>query len=220
MIAHPPPLASTLPKVSERLACSLAAAQRFQVPANVMLAVATVEDGRAGLWLPNTNGSYDLGAMQLNTNYIATLARYGIRADHVLAPGCYAYMLAAWRLHGHLSHDAGEPWRRVANYNSRTPLPNLRYQARLAPVADAWRRWLDTYDPRMASVGGAELASPSFPSSLTAASAVEVRRRRQLPLVPETRSIDRRCEIACAPMRVELAFKGPRPASTTINPSS
>ena len=207
---HPPPL-QVASGISERLSCSLAAAQRFQVPANVILAVATVENGRAGLWVPNTNGSYDLGAMQLNTSYIATLARYGIRADHVLAPGCYAYMLAAWRLHGHLAHDAGAPWQRVANYNSRTPIFNLRYQERLAPAAAAWRNWLEAYYPAMANVGGPELAPPAVPTALvmhTASFRAQPSSRRRMP-VRQVSLTGRSCSLACAPMRVEMSFRSP-----------
>ncbi len=222
MVTHAPPPQASLAGVSERLSCSLAAAQRFQVPANVVLAVASVENGRPGQWVPNTNGSFDLGAMQLNTAYIASLARFGIRPDHVLASGCYAYMLAAWRLHGHLAHDEGDPWRRVANYNSRTPIYNLRYQARLAPAAIAWRRWLEAYYPRLATIGGPELDAPVIspelftPASLESTNSVRRDRRsgpRQANLVAQA------CGVACAPMRVNMVFKSPRAASDPAGPS-
>jgi hypothetical protein len=216
LIFQAPPTAPALAPLLERLNCSLAAAERFQVPADVVLAVATVENGRPGQWAPNANGSYDLGAMQLNTSYIASLARFGIRADHVLAPGCYAYMLAAWRLHGHLVHDGGDPWRRVANYNSRTPVFNLRYQARLVPAAAAWRRWLQTYYPKLASVGGAAFAPPllgaaSFEEPMAVAAAPSGRARHGSRRGGWVQG--RACDLACAPMRVTMSFKSPAGAT-------
>lgn len=222
MALVPPPLPVSPAGMSERLACSLAAAQRFQVPANVLLAVATVENGRPGQWVPNANGSFDLGAMQLNTAYVATLAKYGIKPGHVLAPGCYAYMLAGWRLHGHLTHDTGDLWRRVANYNSRTPVYNLRYQARLAPAADAWKRWLEAYYPQVAAVGGTLLPGPPVPIDILVPSPpmrIEVGRAKRggiRRMARLTGSNPQGCSFACAPMRVQMSFGSPR----AFNPAS
>jgi hypothetical protein len=41
----------------------------------------------------NANGTYDLGSMQLNTAWLASLARYGVPARAALATGCYSYQL-------------------------------------------------------------------------------------------------------------------------------
>ena len=219
MAPSPPPVAA--PAITERLSCSLAASKKYQVPANVVLAVATVENGKAGQWVPNANGSFDLGPMQLNTSYIASLARYGIRTEHVLASGCYPYMLAAWRLHGHLAHDSGDPWSRVANYNSRTPFFNLRYQARLAPAADAWRRWLEAYYPQMAHVGGTELASPIIPAGLIEPAHAFVASDHGRHHAEPHQAIEpvRECGVACAPMRVDMVFKAATSSSAVTSPS-
>ncbi|MGI4940828.1 MAG: muramidase, partial [Janthinobacterium lividum] len=115
----------------------------------VLLAVAEQENGSARRWVRNTNGSYDVGTMQFNTAYVRTLARYGIGLDAVAAPGCYAYDLAAWRLHQSLLHDSGDLWTRVANYNSRTPQINARYRARVMARGAAWGQWLLARWPQM-----------------------------------------------------------------------
>ena len=64
--------------MSERVACSLGAALRYGVPANVVLAVAEQEGGRPGQWVANSNGTFDVGALQFNTAYLRSLAGYGI----------------------------------------------------------------------------------------------------------------------------------------------
>jgi len=90
----------------ERIVCSITAAEKYAVPANILLAIAEKENGKPGVWVKNTNGTHDVGAMQFNTAYLKTLGRYGISPEDVASSsGCYAYELAAWRIHGHLLMD-------------------------------------------------------------------------------------------------------------------
>jgi hypothetical protein len=130
------------PQVKERVVCSISAAVKYQIPANIMLAVAEIEDGKPGQWVLNTNGTHDVGPMQFNTSYLAGLARYGITASDVAAAGCYPYDLAAWRLRQHIRHDAGDLWTRAANYHSRTYSHNKSYRAVLMVKAGKWADWL------------------------------------------------------------------------------
>ena len=131
----------------EMVTCSLGAALAYDVPANVLLAVAEKEAGRPGQWVRNTNGSFDVGALQFNTSYLRDLKSYGITAEDVAAPGCYPFMLAAWRIRGHLLHDSGDVWTRASNYHSRTPRFNMRYRADLIRRAVRWSTWLDSHFP-------------------------------------------------------------------------
>ena len=52
-------MAADLPPVviEERVQCSIAAALRYNIPANVMLAVAEQENGRPGARVQNTNNT-------------------------------------------------------------------------------------------------------------------------------------------------------------------
>lgn len=136
------PAALPPPELQARIVCSITSAQQFGVPPSVMLAVAQIEGGRPGLAVRNKNGSYDLGAMQLNTTWLAGLRRYGVDPRWALASGCYPYQLAAWRIRGHLVADAGDYWTRVANYHSRTPVYNRTYRAQLIVSATRWQTWL------------------------------------------------------------------------------
>lgn len=135
------------PQHHERVECSIAAAVKYEVPANIVLAVAEQEGGKPGQWVRNTNGTHDVGPMQFNTSYLEGLKRYGITVDHVAAAGCYSYELAAWRLRRHLLYDQGDLWTKAANYHSRTPSRNARYRAKLMIKATKWANWLATRFP-------------------------------------------------------------------------
>jgi len=138
------------PQVQERIVCSISAAAKYQVPANIVLAIAEKEGGRPGQWKANRNGTHDVGLLQFNTSYLGDLARYGITASEVAVAGCYSFDLAAWRLRQHLRKDKGDLWTRAANYHSRTPYYNSVYRADLMRKAKKWADWLDarfvTYD--------------------------------------------------------------------------
>ena len=137
------PFVDLPPQLQERVVCSIAAAVKYEVPANIVLAVAEKEAGKPGQWVRNTNGTHDVGPMQFNTSYLGDLARYGITADDVAAAGCYAYDLAAWRIRGHLKKDKGDLWTRAANYHSRTPRYNAVYRKDLRVKAAKWADWLE-----------------------------------------------------------------------------
>jgi hypothetical protein len=126
------------PQMQERVVCSITAAVKYEVPANIVLAVAEQEAGKPGQWVENTNGTQDVGPMQFNTAYLAELRKYGITAQDVAQGGCYSYDLAAWRLR----NDQGDIWTRAANYHSRTPQYNAIYRASLIKRAGKWENWL------------------------------------------------------------------------------
>lgn len=131
------------PQLQERVVCSISAAVKYEVPANIVLAIAEKEAGKPGQWVRNTNGTHDVGPMQFNTLYLGDMAKYGITPNHVAAAGCYAFDLAAWRLRQHIRKDAGDLWTRAANYHSRTPRYNAVYRADLMQKAVKWADWLD-----------------------------------------------------------------------------
>lgn len=130
------------PLEQERIMCSINASTRFNVPANILLAVAEKEGGKPFLRVQNENGTYDLGVMQFNTAYLRTLKKYGIDEHHVLVQGCYPYELAAWRIAGHIKNDKGDIYERVSNYHSYTPKYNAIYRHDLIVKAKKWAIWL------------------------------------------------------------------------------
>lgn len=138
-----PFVADMPPQIQERVVCSISAAVKYEVPANIVLAVAEKEAGKPGQWVRNSNGTHDVGPMQFNTSYLGDLARYGITANDVAAAGCYSFDLAAWRLRNHIRNDKGDLWTKAANYHSRTPKHNTVYRADLIVKAVKWADWLE-----------------------------------------------------------------------------
>jgi hypothetical protein len=130
------------PHLHERVVCSISAAIKYQVPANILLAIAEKEDGKAGQWVRNGNDTYDVGPMQFNTAYLGDLRRYGITAKDVASAGCYSFDLAAWRLRQHIRNDLGDLWTKAANYHSRTPKQNRTYRTDLMQKSVKWGDWL------------------------------------------------------------------------------
>ncbi len=127
--------------------CVLRAAQKQGVPANVLLALASVEKGRNGQSVSNTNGSRDIGHFQINTIHWSQdgrLAQYpSITQQDVAWRGCYNAELAAWMLRQHIDEPTGQDfWTRVANYHSKTPKYNAVYRSKLIPFAIRWGNWL------------------------------------------------------------------------------
>ncbi|PTR35432.1 hypothetical protein C8J98_101698 [Luteibacter sp. OK325] len=141
----------TLPDIpahrQEMVSCSLGAALAYDIPANLLLAIAEKESGKPGQWVRNENGTFDVGSLQFNTAYLRELNRFGITPEDVAVPGCYPFMLAAWRIRGHLRNDHGDIWTRASNYHSRTPRYNTRYRADLIRRATRWTTWLDSHFP-------------------------------------------------------------------------
>ena len=131
------------PDQQERIVCSITAAIKYEIPANILLAVAEKEGGKPGQWVSNRNGTHDVGSMQFNTAYLGDLARYGITSNDVAQPGCYPYDLAAWRIRLHIKQDKGDLWTKAANYHSRTPKVNAKYRADLMAKASKWADWLE-----------------------------------------------------------------------------
>ena len=130
-------------QLPEHVRCSISAAVKYEIPANILLAIAEKEGGKPGQWVSNSNGTHDVGPMQFNTAYLHELARYGITADDVAVAGCYPFDLAAWRLRMHIRNDKGDLWTKSANYHSRTPKHNEAYRADLMRKANKWADWLE-----------------------------------------------------------------------------
>lgn len=107
-------------------ACLMLAAQTYSVPPAVLVGIYEVEGGKPGQAVgPNTNGSYDLGPMQINTIWIPDLAdRWGVSKNTALQlvknDACTNMSVAAWILRNHINRT-GNLSQAIADYHSRTP---------------------------------------------------------------------------------------------------
>lgn len=123
--------------------CLMIAAQTYDVPPGVLLGILQVEGGRIGQEVGNTNGSYDLGPMQINTIWLPELARrWGIDAGAarrwVRDDGCVNLAVSAWILRQRINLT-GDLWSGIAGYHSLTPGLGARYANRVASVMERYR---------------------------------------------------------------------------------
>ena len=113
------------------LACFLWASSYYKVPTSVLLSIAQVEGGRIGTVSGNTNGTQDLGPMQINTIWLPDLARRTNQSPQtvryrLITDGCYNVSIGAWILQRNIV-ESGNVWTGVAHYHSRTPYLGNRY---------------------------------------------------------------------------------------------
>ncbi|KXV74682.1 conjugal transfer protein TrbN [Acetobacter malorum] len=128
----PPP---STPLSHDLSACVTEAAKRYRLPELLYRAILLTEGGAVGRTSPNPNGSYDIGPAQINSSHLPELAKAGISRERLLNDGCLNIHVGAWilarELDGHTPNEPAEFWRRVGNYNSRTPRYNQAYQRKV-----------------------------------------------------------------------------------------
>lgn len=129
--------------------CLLMAANTYQVPGAVMIGIMQVEGGRVGQQVgPNTNGTYDLGPMQVNTRWVPQLAaiwKVDRKTAHswVRDNGCVNVHVAAWILKQKIA-ETGNLYRGIAHYHSATPGRGYAYANKVIKVME--RKGLVTHD--------------------------------------------------------------------------
>lgn len=135
--------------------CVVVAAEKQKVPANVLLALSSIESGKNGQSVKNSNGSLDLGHFQINTIHWkanGTFANFpSITQTDAAWRGCYNAELAAYLLRQVLSADNNQDfWTRAANYHSHTPKYNEIYKKKLIPLAVKWGEYLQKENMKVA----------------------------------------------------------------------
>ena len=116
------------------LACMLATAQFYALPPRVLPAIQAVEGGRPGLVHANTDGSADLGLMQINTLWVPLVAEVvggdaAATRSRLTRDPCFSIAAAGAILRAYLRETGGDVMRAIGNYHSHTPPLNLSYQA-------------------------------------------------------------------------------------------
>ncbi|WP_458094235.1 lytic transglycosylase domain-containing protein [Roseomonas sp. WA12] len=122
------------------LSCMALVAQIYALPPRVLPSIHSVEGGRPGLIMTNTNGSEDYGVMQINSVWLPALVRYtGLdRAEvrkRLIDRPCFNIAAAGLILRTHLDASGGDLMRAVGNYHSHTPVLHQSYRARVVGAA-------------------------------------------------------------------------------------
>lgn len=119
-------------------ACLMLAAQTYSVPPAVLVGILKAEGGKVGQEVANTNGTHDLGPMQINTIWLPELAeKWGVNEQTarkwVRDDACTNVGVAAWILKGHIDETESLS-QAIAHYHSRTPRHGTRYQTRVLDI--------------------------------------------------------------------------------------
>ena len=119
-------------------ACLMLASQTYSVPPAVLVGIYKAEGGQIGQEVANTNGTHDLGPMQINTIWLPELAdKWGVNEDTarkwVRDDACTNVGVAAWIFKGHLDETQSLS-QAIAHYHSRTPLHGTKYKARVLNI--------------------------------------------------------------------------------------
>jgi soluble lytic murein transglycosylase-like protein len=97
--------------------CFSEAAQRYGVDERLLMAIAKQEsDFQPHVKHTNTNGSVDVGLMQINSQHFKTLNRFNISEQSLLDP-CVNVHVGAWILSRAIK-EHGPTWRAVGAYNA------------------------------------------------------------------------------------------------------
>jgi hypothetical protein len=116
------------------LTCMALTANFYALPPRVLPSIQAVEGGRPGLVHHNTDGSADLGLMQINTRWIAPIAEVtgsppAQVTARLIADGCFSIAAAGAILRAYLGETHGDLMLAIGDYHSHTPPLNQAYQA-------------------------------------------------------------------------------------------
>ena len=122
------------------LICMALAANINHLPPRVLPSIQAVEGGFVGSVSHNTDGSDDLGVMQVNTQWLVPLSRASLLPPpevrlRLVHDGCFNIRAAGLIMRIYLNETRGDLMRAVGDYHSHTPALNADYQARVLAAA-------------------------------------------------------------------------------------
>ena len=115
--------------------CLERVSRRYEVHPVILSLVARVEGGWSGARIENTNGTFDLGLMQVNTIHLEFLSQYGITEKMLQYNDCISLGYAAWYIRqvtvDQTAVGTDDYFRAIARYHSKNEPHNTRYANRL-----------------------------------------------------------------------------------------
>jgi soluble lytic murein transglycosylase-like protein len=112
--------------------CVQKAAKHYGISPVIVKTLVDIEGGRIGTVRKNTNGTYDLGVMQLNTvNFDKIKKRFPdiTHLDLILKP-CVNIYVGTWFLSKSIISANNNLLKGIGNYHSKTPSIHARYLKR------------------------------------------------------------------------------------------
>jgi len=124
-------------------ACIFAAAQTYSVPPSILLGILSVEGGKIGQAVKNTNNTYDLGPMQINTIWIPELSKHWKMEKKdaiklVKDDPCINIGVGAWILRTKMD-QTGNLSKGIAYYHSGTPSLGNKYRSKVLKAMEKYK---------------------------------------------------------------------------------
>lgn len=121
-------------------ACLKAAAANAHVAPGVLLVLLYVEGGKPGTVSDNSNGTVDLGPMQVNSTWVGRIAtRWHTTPSRAYVAlrdsSCANIEAGSWILGQAIKETHGDLWQAVAYYHSHTPRFGEAYLRRFYEIA-------------------------------------------------------------------------------------
>jgi hypothetical protein len=112
--------------------CIEAAAQAYRVPPAILVILLNVEGGSLGAVSPNTNGTVDIGPMQVNEIWLPDIAMHWGTTQRVAFLAlrdsfCANVEAGTWILRQGLDEAKGDLWEGVGYYHSHDPFHKQTY---------------------------------------------------------------------------------------------
>lgn len=80
------------------LSCINIAAIEQHIPAKLIISILNIERGKVGQAVRNTNGTYDLGPLQINSRWLPEFEKHGISREAIQNDPCINVRTGAWIL--------------------------------------------------------------------------------------------------------------------------
>jgi hypothetical protein len=133
-----PPVEPPVTPVTQE--CMVYVSQQVQLSLVVLYGVLYTERGTPGQVTRNTNGTYDIGPMQLNNKFWVPFfeRNYGWKEIQLRNNGCLNVLAGAIVLRMRIAEAGGDIWKGIGNYHSRTPVHHQKYQLKVAGMLTRW----------------------------------------------------------------------------------
>jgi len=152
MGASPSAAATALPDDPPDVArCIQKASVEFGIPELPLWVILDVERGTLGQVSQNTNATYDIGPMQINSIWLPRLEqRFGITENDVLNDLCTNIFVGAW-IYTQEYIRLGSTARAIAHYHSPTPRHQHRYLGMIEQAIERRLRRIERSEQQRAS---------------------------------------------------------------------
>ena len=115
------------------------AARYFNLDPQLLNAIAQVESGMNPEAINvNTNGSYDVGLMQINSTHLARLRKLGVDEITLMRDPCVSVLVGASIL-SEMVQTYGYTWEAIGAYNAGTSVS--RHSLRMRYAWKVWQRY-------------------------------------------------------------------------------